>query len=743
MAQITVAMPARNAAAFIAEAIASVQQQTEIDWELIVVDDASEDGTANVVRHFDDARIRLLTNNTRRGIGYGHNRVIAASAAPYIAHVDADDFILPGALSKMVQALRDDPQAGQAHCQFYDIDQHGRVSRERFLERMAKYERRGRRKPDYRRELVTVGNIASGLRTYRRAVLERVGGFNEGLPFGEDLEMALRITDQSEIVFVPEYLYARRLHSGNTTETLSFRRFRFFWQRCHTCRALKRSRQVTYFCRPPYKLHWLLLVALANTLRVTRAAVIARDIIWPRRRTWRTNLRQRFMSPALRSLYEWTVTHGEWWRLTARRSQPKGDGTKKIGYYLWRFPILTETFIRREVQALREHGLAVEVFADEPGDLDDPALVESTCYLPRDLQRLRRAKRFFFRRHPARYWRAFVYVVLHRYAHYKTWQQDVAVFERALELAYLLREHQISHLHAPWAERTAFIALVGAALLDIPYSVEARAHDLHRRRFQYALREKFQQAAFVITNSDYNARAIESYLTSPHPPVHVLPNLFPLRQFRPRAHKQASEPFRILCVARLVEEKGLIYLLRACARLREDGLLFHCDIIGGSEQPPSTVYWIHLKRLQKKLQLEECVRFRGAQSFETILEAYGSADLFVLPCVIAENGGRDISPNALIEAMAMGLPVVSTHISTIPEVVEDGVSGILVPPNDATQLANTIGALMQDPARRSGLGAAARQRVEQNYDAERNVLQFARLFQPGGVRTRPRVSRRL
>lgn len=111
MVQVTVAMPARNAVPFIAQAISSIQQQTDIDWEMIVVDDASSDGTANAVGAFDDARIRLVTNDRRRGIGYCHNRVLAHSAAPYVAHVDADDFILPGALRKMVGALEEKPHA--------------------------------------------------------------------------------------------------------------------------------------------------------------------------------------------------------------------------------------------------------------------------------------------------------------------------------------------------------------------------------------------------------------------------------------------------------------------------------------------------------------------------------------------------------------------------------------------------------------------------------------------------------
>ena len=118
----------------------------------------------------------------------------------------------------------------------------------------------------------------------------------------------------------------------------------------------------------------------------------------------------------------------------------------------------------------------------------------------------------------------------------------------------------------------------------------------------------------------------------------------------------------------------------------------------------------------------------GAQPFEKILEAYTRADLFVLPCVIAENGGRDISPNALIEAMAMGLPVISTQLSAIPEIVEHGVSGVLVPPNDANALADAMRQLMENEPLRRALGVRARERVAARYDARKNVQQFVALF---------------
>lgn len=729
MPLVTVAMPAFNAAAFIVQAIASVQQQTDIDWELIVVDDGSTDETADLVRAIDDPRIRLVCNETRRGIGYSHNRVLAVATAPFVAHLDADDFILPGALRKMVEALQNNPRTGQAYCQFYDVDSNGNVLREILVQRNRMYQRR-MQGIDYRRALVAVGTVTSGLRTYPRHVLETLGGFNETLSFGIDYDMVLRIVEHYEIAFVPQYLYVRRMHTHNTTEAVTFKRWRFFCQHYQICRALDRSRSVTYWNQEPYNLNRLLLRSLADTLGLSRVQAFVLEKILRLPRNLLAFSHAKIVLPMLYALYQFAVNHGAWWRLHWLPRRPQSSVPKRLGYYLWRFPVLSQTFIRREIQALRDAGIPIEIFSDERGGLDDAALIKTTHYfLPRDPKRTARAKCFFARRHRFRYWNVFLYTVLHRYGEYKTPHEDIIVFERAVELAACLRDNNVTHLHAPWADRTAFIALLAAALLEIPYSVEARAHELHRFRFQYALREKFMNAEFIITNSDYNARVIARYFdSSTHPPLHVLRELLPSDQFSPPMRHASSGPFRILCVARLIQEKGLIYLLHACAQVRAYGLPFQCEIIGAPEEPAYTSYLIELKRLYKQLHLQDSVSFLGAQPFEKILDAYARADLFVLPCVRAQDGGSDISPNALIEAMGMGLPVISTELSAIPEIVEHAVSGILVPPNDSKALANAIIALMQNERLRRELGARARERIQKEYDAARNVSHYVTLF---------------
>jgi glycosyltransferase involved in cell wall biosynthesis len=195
-----------------------------------------------------------------------------------------------------------------------------------------------------------------------------------------------------------------------------------------------------------------------------------------------------------------------------------------------------------------------------------------------------------------------------------------------------------------------------------------------------------------------------------------------------------------------VEQKGLTYLLDACALLRDRNFPFTCEVIGGTEEPLYAEYWERLKEQHHRLDLETQVFFRGAQPFARVMEAYRAADVFVLPCVVAQDGRRDITPNAVIEAMAMKLPVVSTPVTGVVEIVEHGTSGLLVPPEDPVALADEIERLARDRALATTLGENARLRIENRFDADKNVLARLGLFgtapakTPGSSRGQLRVS---
>lgn len=437
-------------------------------------------------------------------------------------------------------------------------------------------------------------------------------------------------------------------------------------------------------------------------------------------------------------MYNFVVDHFSGWRIYPFKQRPDSATPRRVGYYLWHFPVLSETFIQREIRALQNAGLALQVFADAPEDVElldveAQSLMQGTCYLlPANPKQLARYRRRFFFKNPIRYLNLFCFTLAHRYGGHKNLREDVRVFQSAVYLAGCAQDQKIDHLHSPWANVSAFITLVASRLAEVPYSVQARASaDLYRTSARYALTEKFENAKFILTNSHFNRSFIELYL-NPQARVPIYPiyeGLDPA-QFTPRQMKQRSaSPIQILSVARLIEEKGLVYLLQALKLLKDSGCSFCCEIIGAPVEAGDASYDKELEALWTKLALQDCVAFLGALPFDQVLRKYERADIFVLPCVPAKNGGRDVTPNALIEAMAMELAVISTNMSGIPEIVEHGVSGLLVPPKNHRAVAQALTQLIADPTLCHRLGQNARARVEERFNIAKNILPVLELFQ--------------
>jgi glycosyltransferase involved in cell wall biosynthesis len=303
--------------------------------------------------------------------------------------------------------------------------------------------------------------------------------------------------------------------------------------------------------------------------------------------------------------------------------------------------------------------------------------------------------------------------------------RDRALFHRVVVVAEALRSHRITHVHVPWASPDATVAMLAARLADVRYSVQARASDIHRRGAEHGRAERLHHAAFVITNTDYN-RAQLQVMAPRARAVHVIRNGVDLRRFTP-APPPVNDPPRLLLVGRLTEPKGIDMLLRACARLRDAGQPLACELIGGRVDNEVNHY-IALRKLHGALGLDGVVTFTGPLPFDQVLARYRGADVVVLPALEAADGRREITPNVLLEAMAMQRPVVSTPVGGIAEIVEDGVSGLLVPPRDPAALAAALLVLLRDPALRERLGRAGRLRVAERFDISRNIERFVELF---------------
>ncbi|MBV9790941.1 MAG: glycosyltransferase, partial [Chloroflexi bacterium] len=279
--------------------------------------------------------------------------------------------------------------------------------------------------------------------------------------------------------------------------------------------------------------------------------------------------------------------------------------------------------------------------------------------------------------------------------------------------AHLLRGNPGDQLHAHFIDRAATVALVASRLLRVPYSVTAHANDIYVS--PVLLPEKLGAASSVITCTGYNqAHLVKLGAGSFEDKVSCIYHGLDLHHYQPREAERSGKPL-LLSVGQLKEKKGLNYLIDACQRLRQRGYTFECRVVGAGPLRSQ------LETQIREAGLTDVVRLCGALPHAEVIEQLREASVFVLPCVLGTNGDRDGIPNALLEAMAMQLPVVSTPISGIPEVVADGVNGLLVQPADAEALASALARLLDDAALRCELGLQGRQTVVEQFDVEWNV----------------------
>ena len=283
-----------------------------------------------------------------------------------------------------------------------------------------------------------------------------------------------------------------------------------------------------------------------------------------------------------------------------------------------------------------------------------------------------------------------------------------------------LAEHERNtHVHAHYATYPALAAWICHRLTGIGYSFTVHAHDLYLD--QSMLRRKIADACFVITISEFN-RALLEDLNERETPIEVIHCGIDIARYiyRPRVIP-AEGPVRALCVASLQEYKGHRFLFQALAVGGPNVERLRLDLIG--EGPLED----ELRRIASSLGIADRVRFLGSRDETYVLRALSEADLFVLPSVVAHNGQMEGLPVALMEALACGLPTVSTTISGIPEIVIDGVTGYLTQPGDVSGLHDALDEIIADTAAAAKRASAGRELVEREFvinDSMRTLAQM-------------------
>lgn len=396
----------------------------------------------------------------------------------------------------------------------------------------------------------------------------------------------------------------------------------------------------------------------------------------------------------------------------------------KVAYILKMFPRFSETFILGEILELERSGVEIEIFSlktpNDPGRHADVDKVRAqVTYVPENQRTaagsyLRRHV-WVFRRHPRAY-----LATTFRVAKRRRW----GAFKRFLQAGYIappLYERGITHVHAHFATSATSVAYYLHQLMGMEYSFTAHAKDIYIDTVaRDVLVRKMTNARFVVTVSDYNAKHLSSL--SPEAPINRIYNGLDLDQFPANGSDPDSPPL-ILAVGRLVEKKGFDDLITACGMLRDTGTTFHCKIVGmGSEEAS-------LLALINELELQAYVQLTGPMPREELVKMYPRASVFVAPCVIGSDGNRDGLPTVLIEAMALGVPVVSTPVTGIPELVRHLETGQLVPPNSPSELAMALDQALSQQAWSHAMARKGRELVEQHFDLRRNVAQLRDLFE--------------
>ena len=453
----------------------------------------------------------------------------------------------------------------------------------------------------------------------------------------------------------------------------------------------------------------------------------------------------------------WLQSRPERWTKLFVGERPAAEDTAmKIAYLVKTFPKLSETFVLNEILELERQGLELHIFSlrqpsetnvhADVAEIRAPVTYVRSWYTPLPpppervpLEKLahkvqmREERRFMFLHHPIWFLRTWLFQMRHggrkRFFH-QAFQAKSGTrkryFYQALALARELRRGGFTHLHAHFANEPTSVGELARRLAGCRFSFTAHAKDIYLTDRE-ELARKIAAADFVITCTGFNRNYLQEIARS-RTPIHLcyhgvdLSRFSGLEEFRER---HPATPV-ILSVGRYCEKKGFAYLIQACHRLKQNGRRFVCRIVGfGPLQA-------QLGALIRDLALQDCVFLAGKMTQDKLIQEYRQADLFVLPCIVTDDGDRDGIPNVLVEAMAMRIPVVSTPVSGIVELVDPMENGLLAPERNFEALSATIETLLDDARLRERLGSNGRQKVMAGFSLDRSTAKLRRLLAGAG-----------
>ncbi len=382
----------------------------------------------------------------------------------------------------------------------------------------------------------------------------------------------------------------------------------------------------------------------------------------------------------------------------------------RIGYILKIFPKLSETFILNEIIELKKKGHEVVIFSIYSSkekivhpDVKKFNLLDNVFYLP---------NQEFLGFFPWKYLT-------------ENLKEKILTISTARYFSKVAKGLKLDILHAHFNGITTQVAMLMSKKLHIPFTFTAHAFDIFIDPNIHLLKKRMENALAVITPSCYNQNYLNNLTSIKKEKIHVVKACANINKFK--KIKKIGDVTTILSVGRLVEKKGIEYGILSIKELTKDFPDIKYHIVGSGQLEN------RLKKLVESLNLKDNVRFLGDLNSDLMAYELSKAMIFILPCIKSKNGDLDVCPLALQEAMLAKIPVVSTNIGSIPELIETKKEGLLVEPKNVKQLANVIKNLLENKKLRTKLCKNARKKIEKEFNIHKEVGKLLKIWEENGI----------
>jgi glycosyltransferase involved in cell wall biosynthesis len=402
-----------------------------------------------------------------------------------------------------------------------------------------------------------------------------------------------------------------------------------------------------------------------------------------------------------------------------------------LGMILKGYPRISESFISNEILLLERQGIPIHIFSmRHPREAFSHKSVQEirarVDYLPQSILAALPQLLFFnlilAMKRPGPYLKS-IRVAFRRFLR----THKSATIKHLLQAGYLVQKllpgSGVIHLHAHFAHSPSSVAMFASQLSGLDFSFTGHAKDIYTSN-PLQLKEKMNKARFVVTCTEYNRRHLSTLAGKDHVPLYRMYHGIDLDLFSGGgSRKNPTAPYGLVTVARLVPKKGLPTVYRALQRLQLKGVDFRHRLIGDGDDRDRVLDLI------RELGLSESCQWLGTLAHEQVLDYYRRSDLFVLGCEQAANGDRDGIPNVFVESLAMGLPVVGTRLSAIPELIEDGRTGLLVTPGNDEEMADAMLRILTDNQLREQILHSGKKRVRQAFNNRALIKDLFSVYQ--------------